>query len=389
MSRIAPVADIHRISGRSAIPVMLSPTVCADDDEQAGAVIVASSRTPTERTVVFLMSPMIRVTLPFCRNRPAAVRGSPEIKREGEAALSKIVTLDLRYRGSSETIASFLAGDGEGGFVLFESGPGSCRRQLAREVVRSGYTMSQLRAVFLTHIHLDHAGAAGTLARQTGCEVFVHPVGERHLLDPGAKLMPSARRLYGWKLPFIWGRMEAVPRGQVTSASDGQTFRVGSLEVIGWHTPGHASHHVAWQIGDSVVTGDVGGVRFPGTRYVAPPMPPPDIDVEQWRASVRLLRDLDPRQLLLTHYGPVADVGHHLEQLDGRMVRWSEIAREEVDAGTDVETVERRLTAFDDREVAEAGVQRALVERGRRICPIGDSAAGLFRYWSTRPSAAG
>jgi hypothetical protein len=118
-------------------------------------------------------------------------------------------------------------------------------------------------------------------------------------------------------------------------------------------------------------------------------MPPPDIDVEQWRASVRLLRDLDPRQLLLTHYGPVADVGHHLEQLDGRMVRWSEIAREEVDAGTDVETVERRLTAFDDREVAEAGVQRALVERGRRICPIGDSAAGLFRYWSTRPSAAG
>jgi glyoxylase-like metal-dependent hydrolase (beta-lactamase superfamily II) len=209
------------------------------------------------------------------------------------------------------------------------------------------------------------------------------------MLDPEAKLIPSARRLYGWKLPFIWGRMEPVPRDLVTASTHAQTVRVGALEMTGWHTPGHARHHVAWQIGDTVVTGDVAGVRFPGTRYVAPPMPPPDIDVEEWRASLRLLRELEPRQLLLTHYGPVDDVWDHLEQLDDRIVRWSELACEEVDAGADVATVSRRLTALDDQDVAEAAVPSALVERGRGICSIGDSAAGLFRYWRNRPSEAG
>jgi glyoxylase-like metal-dependent hydrolase (beta-lactamase superfamily II) len=299
----------------------------------------------------------------------------------------EIITLDLGY-GGPETIASFLADDGEGGFVLFESGPERCRRQLAREVRRSGFSMAQLRALFLTHIHLDHAGAAGTLARQTGCSVFVHPAGEQHMLDPAAKLIPSARRLYGWKLPFIWGRMEAVPRAQVEVSEHGRTVRVGSLQVTAWHTPGHARHHVAWQIGDAVATGDVAGVRFPGARFVAPPMPPPDIDVDQWRASLKLLLELEPRQLLLTHFGPFTDVPEHLAQLDDRIVRWSELVREEIRAEGGVESVGRRLTALDDEEVLAAGVPSALVERGRRICPIDDSAAGLLRYWRKRTASA-
>jgi len=300
--------------------------------------------------------------------------------------VTRIVTLDLGHDGP-ETIASFLADDGEGGFVLFESGPGSRRRRLAREVRRSGFSMTQLRALFLTHIHLDHAGAAGTLARQTGCKVFVHPAGERHLLDPTEKLIPSARRLYGWKLPFVWGPMEAVPRGQVAISEHGRSVRVGTLEVTAWHTPGHARHHVAWQAGDAIVAGDVAGVRFPGTRYVIPPMPPPDIEVEQWRTSLRLILELAPERLLLTHFGPFTDVSEHLEQLDDRIVRWSELVREEFSAGADVASVGRRLTALDDRDVASAGAPRALVEHGRRICPIEDSAAGLFRYWRNRQAA--
>lgn len=303
--------------------------------------------------------------------------------------MSEIVTLDLEYRGMREAIASYLVDDGGGGFVLFESGPGICRHQLVREVRRSGRSMSRLRAVFLTHIHLDHAGAAGTLARQSGCEVFVHPAGKPHLLEPEAKLIPSAHRLYGPKLPFIWGQMEGVPRGQARAASHGQTIRIGALEVTAWHTPGHASHHVAWQVDDAVVTGDVGGIRFPGTLYVAPPMPPPDIDVDQWRASVQLIRDLEPQRLLLTHFGAFDDVQGHLERLDDRIVRWSEIAREEVAAGGDVTVVERRLTACDDEDVARTAVPGELVERARRICPIGDSAAGLYRYWSKRLSPSG
>ncbi len=301
--------------------------------------------------------------------------------------MREIVTLDLKYQGSIETLASYLADDGEGGFVLFESGPGSCRDQLARSVQRSGFTMSQLRAVFLTHIHLDHAGAAGTLARQTGCRVFVHPAGERHLLQPEAKLIPSARRLYGSNLTSIWGRMEAVPHGQTAASEHGRRVRVGTLQVTGWHTPGHARHHVVWQVGDTLVTGDVAGVRFPGTRYVAPPMPPPDIDVDLWRASLKLLLELEPRRMLLTHFGAVDDVRAHLDRLDDRISRWSELAREEVAAGGDRETVGRRLTELDDRDVAEAEVPGVLVDRWRRLCPIGDSAAGLYRYWHDRVSA--
>ena len=298
-----------------------------------------------------------------------------------------IVTLDLMYLGSHETLASYLVDDGEGGFVLFESGPGNCLPRRERSVESLGFDMSQLRAVFLTHIHLDHAGAAGELARKTGCAVFVHPAGEGHLLEPEAKLIPSARRLYGSKLPLIWGRMESVPRGRVTVSEHGSVHRVGTLDVTAWHTPGHARHHVAWQVGDTIVTGDVAGARFPGTGYVAPPMPPPDIDVDLWRASLELLLDLEPRRLLLTHFGPIDDVRDHLERLDDRIVRWSEAAREEVVAGGDVATVERRLTTLDDTDAVAAAFPEEFVGRFRRLCPMSDSAAGLLRYWRGRARA--
>jgi glyoxylase-like metal-dependent hydrolase (beta-lactamase superfamily II) len=201
-------------------------------------------------------------------------------------------------------------------------------------------------------------------------------------VDPAAKLIPSAKRLYGWKLRFVWGRMQPVSAGQAMVPKHGETIRVGDLETVAWYTPGHARHHLAWQIGDSVVTGDVAGVRFPGSDYVLPPTPPPDIDIDDWCSSLDLIRGLGPRRLLLTHFGTVGDVDRHLDELEGRLRRWEGLAREEVAAGGSRERLTERLREFDDEQAAAAGVPDALIQRHRRLCPVGDNAAGLHRHAS-------
>ncbi|MDH3815469.1 MAG: MBL fold metallo-hydrolase, partial [Acidobacteriota bacterium] len=198
--------------------------------------------------------------------------------------MKEIQTLDLEFFGATELIASFLV-PADGGFVLFDTGPASAVESVKRGVDDAGFRLEDLRAVFATHVHLDHAGGAGVLARRTGCAVFCHPVGAPHLEDPAAKLLPSAERLYGDMMEPLWGTTVGVPKDQIKTIDDGETVTIGGLEVIGWHTPGHANHHVAWQIGDAVATGDVAGVRFPGATHVLPPLPPPDIDVEKWWQS--------------------------------------------------------------------------------------------------------
>jgi glyoxylase-like metal-dependent hydrolase (beta-lactamase superfamily II) len=298
--------------------------------------------------------------------------------------MADIITLDLGYRGRGEVIASFLAQTGDRGFALFESGPGVTLEQLEREVAAAGFSMSDLRALFLTHVHLDHAGAAGEIAQTTGCSVHVHPVGAPHLGDPEAKLLPSARRIYGGEMAGRWGRTVAVPREQLRVTEHGDRVSVGNLRAVAWNTPGHATHHVVWQLDDTIVAGDVAGVRFPGSEYVVPPMPPPDINVEQWRASLQLIRELDPSRLLLTHFGRVEDVTDHLDRLEDRIDRWTDVARDAFEDGVDVAGLADRLQVVDDRDLAAAGVPLELVGRGRGICAIADAAAGLYRYQKKR-----
>jgi len=294
--------------------------------------------------------------------------------------MTQSVTLDLRFLGANEIVASYLVPTGDGGFVLFETGPGRALSSLYRGINEAGYRLGELRGVFLTHIHLDHAGAAGALARKTGCKVWVHPVGAKHMLDPGAKLLPSARRLYGWKMRFVWGKMLGVPRSSLQAAEHGVAVRIRDLEIVGWHSPGHARHHVVWQIGDTVATGDVAGVRLPGNDYVLPPTPPPDIDIQKWLESISMIRAMRPRRLLLTHFDAVTEVEAHLDQLSERLGRWTSLARDVVAAGGDNDRLVQELRSLDDREASEAGVDPALLELHRRLCPVGDNAAGLYRY---------
>ncbi len=295
--------------------------------------------------------------------------------------MADIKTLDIEFFGTTELVASFLV-PADGGFALFDPGPASAVANLERRVEEAGFTLGDLRGVFATHVHLDHAGAAGVLSRQTGCPVYVHPIGAPHLVDPGSKLLPSAERLYGDMMEPLWGKTLGVPEESAHPVTDGETVTMGRLEVVAWHTPGHAVHHVAWQIGDAVVTGDVAGVRFPGADHVLPPMPPPDIDVDAWRESLATLRRLEPARLLLTHFGEFRDPARHLDELEDRLERWTDIARRVVAEGSDREVLGAELKALDEREMAIADVSAEAMERYRRLCPVKESSTGLYRYCS-------
>ncbi|MBA2793231.1 MAG: MBL fold metallo-hydrolase [Thermoleophilaceae bacterium] len=225
------------------------------------------------------------------------------------------------------------------------------------------------RALLLTHIHLDHAGAAGALVRRfPDLEVYVHGRGAPHLVDP-EKLVNSATQLYGDEMELLWGEVLPVPEENLRVLTGGETVLGFRVE----YTPGHASHHVSYlheATGEAFV-GDVAGVRIPPADFTAPPTPPPDIDLEAWMRSLDLLSEWSPSALCLTHFGRVDDVDAHLLRMREGIARRGENARihggEAFMAG-----VEAEIDAIDEPEVAE---------RFRRAAPTDQMWLGLERYW--------
>ncbi len=292
-----------------------------------------------------------------------------------------IHTLDLNFMGHSQLIASFLVPCPDGGFVLFETGPASTLEVLEAEIIGAGFDLEGLKGIFLTHVHLDHSAGAGSLAVRTGAPVFVHPLGSAHLIDPAEKLIPSAERLYGDMMIPLWGEVEPVPKELVVVVRDGDTVELDGLEIAAHHTPGHAVHHIAWQIGGAVVMGDIGGIRFPGATHVLPPLPPPDVDIDVWFQSIERIRGIEPDLLLLTHFGAFEDVDRHLSELEERLAKWLETTEEVLNSGGDTKAIAGAIEALDEFETGESsGVAPDVLERYRRLCPMDANAAGLERY---------
>src|SRR4051812_46142580 len=204
--------------------------------------------------------------------------------------------------------------------LIVDPGPASCMDTLLAGLAE------EPRALLLTHIHLDHAGASGSLVRRfPGLRVYVHESGAAHLVDP-SKLLESAARLYGDDMGRLWGEVLPVPEESVVTLEGGESiegFRVA-------YTPGHARHHVAYlheASGDAYV-GDVAGVRIPPLEFTIPPTPPPDIDVEAWQRSLDLVAEWGASRLCLTHFGPAEDPEAQLERVRERL-RWlAELARD-------------------------------------------------------------
>lgn len=292
-----------------------------------------------------------------------------------------INVIDLHFQGQSHATAAFLVSTGEGA-VLIETGPDATWPQLSKGIQEAGFTPEMIRKVFLTHIHLDHAGAAWRFA-EMGAKIYVHPFGERHLASP-EKLMNSARRIYGDDMDQMWGKMLPIAPAQLAIVNHGEQVMLDATTALtAWHTPGHAVHHIAWQLGENVFTGDVGGVKIEG-GLVVPPCPPPDIQLEDWLASLRLLRGLDAKRFYLTHFGAIEDPAAHVNQLEQRLINWAEWMRPYYESESSVSDVTPAFQEMVKEELVAAGIPADGIARYETANPSWMSVAGLLRYWQKK-----
>jgi glyoxylase-like metal-dependent hydrolase (beta-lactamase superfamily II) len=275
--------------------------------------------------------------------------------------------IDVRHLGRERVIGCW-----ELDRILIDPGPSS-----SLETLIEALGGEQPRAVLLTHIHLDHAGASGTMARRwPELPIYVHERGARHLADP-AKLLASAERLYGDQMERLWGEVAPVPEQNLRPLRGGE-------EVLGFrvaYTPGHASHHVSYFHPPSgrAFVGDTAAVRIPPSDFVLPPTPPPDIDLDLWEDSIDCILDWEPDSLGLTHFGEVADPERHLDLVRARLREQGELARR---LGSDEfdERIRWQVAEHADPETAEALLQAV---------PPEQQWAGLDRYLSSRSAADG
>jgi glyoxylase-like metal-dependent hydrolase (beta-lactamase superfamily II) len=274
--------------------------------------------------------------------------------------------IDLRHRGTERVIGVYPVDTPEGP-ALFDCGPATCFEELERQV-----DIGELQHLLLSHIHLDHAGAAGHLVRANAkLQVHVHEVGAPHLVDP-SKLISSARRLYGDALDTLYGEPLPVPRENV------HVVRERTAGLASFPTPGHASHHASYvDDAGTLYAGDATGVRILPGRFVIPHAPPPDIDLEGWERTFDEILRRQPQRLALIHFGIVEgteEIAAHVEQARENLHRWAGRVR---DGMTHDEFV---AAAHADVEVSEGAGAAAYA----RAAPVEQSYLGLERYWRKR-----
>ena len=267
--------------------------------------------------------------------------------------------IDVMHLGRDRVICAY-----ERAGLVVDPGPASSVDTL---IDRLGQT--EPRALLLTHIHLDHAGAAGVLCRRfPELIVYVHERGAPHLVDP-SKLLASAGRLYGDDMWELWGEVAPVPEDRVRALSGGETvdgFRVA-------YTPGHASHHVCYLDEDSgdAYVGDMAGIRIPPYEHTVAPTPPPDIDVEAWLDSLHTIASWSPQALCLTHFGQVTEVADQLHRVRCALTESADSAR--------LDGEERFIARLEER-IGEA-TDPAAVEAFEQAAPPDQLYRGLDRYW--------
>lgn len=294
--------------------------------------------------------------------------------------MSKIHVIDLVFLQEEQTVAAFLI-ESIAGPILVETGPESTWDQLEAGIKRLGYQPKDIQHVLLTHIHFDHAGAAWKLAEQ-GATIHVHPVGLPHLASP-ERLWDSAFRIYGDDMERLWGSMKPIPSSQLKEALHREVFRFGDLEIEALHTPGHASHHIAWQMGDLIFTGDVAGVRI-NKGPVVPPCPPPDIHLEDWKASIALIKSRRPGQLFLTHFGVVTNPAAHLAELEIMLNDWALWMKNYSGQQVDQKEVTDKFMAYTQKQLEVRGLSPQDIQRYEYANPSWMSVAGLLRYWKLK-----
>jgi glyoxylase-like metal-dependent hydrolase (beta-lactamase superfamily II) len=289
--------------------------------------------------------------------------------------------LDLQFLGRRGRIAAALI-EAPAGALIVDPGPTSCLGALLGGLATAGVAPADVHGLLLTHIHLDHGGAAGTIVhRYPHVKVYVHARGAPHLEDP-AKLLASATRLYGDDMDRLWGEFAPVPTANLVVPADGGVLDAGGAAFDVAYTTGHASHHVCYRDHRSgvVYAGDTAGIRVGPSPYVLPPTPPPDIDIRAWQQSLARLRAWEPAGIFVTHFGLHRDAAVHLDVLSRELDAWDDLAGR-ILAGV---APGDRVSAFVDavRSRIRERVTDEEVQAYRESMSLEDCWAGLERYWT-------
>jgi len=293
-------------------------------------------------------------------------------------ANTRIVTIDLNFQNKTQAIASYLIQDGDA-VVLIESGPGSTLPALEAGLASEGLSPRDLTHLLLTHIHLDHAGAAGYLSQQ-GCEVYVHPNGAPHMLNP-EKLIASATRIYGDRMNQLWGEFLPVKQSQLKVPKDAEEIIIGGLKFLPINTPGHAEHHYAYLFEDICFCGDIGGVRIPGYPYLRAPMPPPELNFAKWHDSISRLRKEKFGRIAPTHFGIYADADWQLNDLERVLTGVENWLEQIMPSEPPLEEMRVKLEAWMGEQARAQGLSEDVLKAYTLANPLGMSADGLLRYW--------
>jgi glyoxylase-like metal-dependent hydrolase (beta-lactamase superfamily II) len=297
-------------------------------------------------------------------------------------------TLDMHWMGRPRSIAAALLESG-GHHAIIDPGPESTLPTLRERLQERGISIAEIEAILLTHIHLDHAGATGSLVRENPrLAVYVHQNGAPHVIDP-SKLLASAGRLWGDDLPRLFGNTLPVPQQNLRILEGGESIPLGASRLDVAYTPGHASHHVSYFDTDSGVAfvGDTAGIRIENGRYILPATPPPDIDLDLWDSSFKTILARRPTQLLLTHYGFSQNPATHLAEFRERLHRWAELTSDILHRSPDdtaaMNTFVAKFRAEMEHELGTAEAEHHAFTAGLNL-----SFLGLARYLRKRTQAA-
>jgi glyoxylase-like metal-dependent hydrolase (beta-lactamase superfamily II) len=286
--------------------------------------------------------------------------------------------LDTRQLGRAGIVAA-TALEANEGVALFDTGSESTFETVVAELHQMSLAPEDVRHVFLSHIHFDHAGAAWRFA-ELGATVYVHPRGAPHLVDP-AKLIKSAMRIFGDDMQRLWGRIVPVPAENLKILEDNEIVHLSPFEIRAIATPGHASHHHIYHWNDTIFGGDIAGVRI-GNGPPIPPFVAPELHIESWRESIARMQALNARNLYLPHFGKVeGPIECHLQALDERVNRWSEWFRDKIRAGAHEEQLTREFTAFEHTELRAGGATEDDVQCYEAADPSYMAVGAALRYW--------
>ena len=294
--------------------------------------------------------------------------------------------IDVGYLGMSQYIACCLL-EGEGPAIV-DPGPTVSLGRLEEGLQQAGLTLDDLGSILLTHIHLDHAGATGTIVkRNPRIKVYVHEKGATHMIDP-ARLLVSAKRLYGDQMDALWGDFLPVPKQNIQSLSGGESLDIADRRLQVAYTPGHAAHHVSFldtSTGTAFV-GDTAGIRIANDPLVLPVTPPPDIDLEIWESSLQKIESWKPERLFVTHFGQAEGVEGHLTRFREHLHEWATAVRRGIESNaTDQECLKEFTAAVDSRLKERLSANKvALYQQGGAPWM---SWPGLARYWRKKLKA--